>query len=99
MTTNLFYTTTEDLRFSGLPDGPIVIVSDVGFQAFPPNLVRIDDRFAGRTQAMAAAPSLSWLAAARAKGPIGDGRRCAWISLADLAGPTLPMIAQRLAPT
>jgi hypothetical protein len=98
ITQNLFYTTTQELRFSELPAGPVVVVSDVDFQAFPPNLLYVDDEFAGRTRPIAAAPSLAWLASARTKGPIGDGRRCAWISTADGGDgrQTLGMIAQRL---
>ena len=72
-TANLFYTTTADLRFSTLPDGPVVLIADARLQPFPPNLVYVDGEFAGRTRPMAAAPSLAWLQAARAKGSIGDG--------------------------
>ncbi len=99
--TNLFYTTTEDLRFTSIPEGPVVLVGGVGFQAFPPNLLFVDDNFAGRTRPIASAPSLSWLRAARDKAPIGDGRRCAWISTAveGGSGTSLTMIAQRLEPT
>ncbi len=96
---NLFYTTTETVRFSSLPPGPVVVVGDTGYQAFPPNLIRVGDDFAGRTQAMASTPSLAWLAAARRKAYRGDGRRCAWISAAEEQGQTLAMIAERLGPT
>ena len=99
-TANLFYTTTTDLRLSELPPGPVVVVADASFQAFPPNLLFVDGEFAGRTRPMAATPSLAWLGRARDVGHIGDGRRCAWISTA--AGhdnQTLPMIAERLQPT
>jgi hypothetical protein len=98
---NQFYTTTADLRLSSLPQGPVVIVADVRFQPFPPNLIYVDEEFAGRTRAMASAPSLVWLQAALSKGMIGDGRLCAWISTS--AGTserqTLSMIAQRLEST
>jgi hypothetical protein len=98
---NLFYTTTADLRLSSLPEGPVVIVADVRFQLFPPNLIYVDEEFAGRTRPMASAPSLAWLQAARSKGMIGDGRLCSWISTA--AGTseyqTLSMISQRLEST
>ncbi len=98
---NLFYTTTADLRLSNLPQGPVVIVADARFQPFPPNLLYVDDEFAGRTRAMASAPSLVWLQAARSKGMIGDGRLCSWISTAvgTSESQTLPMIAQRLEST
>lgn len=99
---NLFYTTTADLRWSSLPEGPIVIVADVTFQPFPPNLLYVDEEFAGRTRAMAMAPSLSWLQAARLKGMTGDGRLCSWISTAvgtTAETQTLSMIAERLEST
>ena len=100
-TLNLFYSTTAGLRLSSLPEGPVVVVAAADFQAFPPNLFYVDGEFAGRTRPIAAAPSLSWLQAARAKGMIGDGRICAWISTAEggTEHPTLPMILQRLEPT
>ena len=98
---NLFYTTTAGLRLSSLPQGPVVIVADVGFQPFPPNLLYVDEEFAGRTRPMAMAPSLSWLQAARSKGMIGDGRLCSWISVAGdtTESQTLSIIAERLEPT
>ena len=98
---NLFYTTTADLHLSSLPQGPVVIVPDVSFQPFPPNILYIDGEFTGRTQPMAMAPSLSWLQSARLKGMIGDGRLCAWISTAGgtAESQTLSIIAERLEPT
>ncbi|WP_439549056.1 CHAT domain-containing protein [Falsiroseomonas sp.] len=100
-TPNLFYTTTADLKLSSLPKGPIVVAADATLQPFPPNLLYVGDNFAGRTRPMAAVPSLAWLKAARDRGPIGDGRLCAWISTAvgGSGSETLPMIAQRLEPT
>lgn len=97
-TANLFYTTTADLRLSDLPQGPVIVVADADLQAFPPNIFYVQDEFAGRTRAIAAAPSLGWLRAARSTGPIGDGRLCAWISTAanQAQSQTLSMIAQRL---
>jgi len=98
---NLFYTTTADLRLSSLPHGPVVIVADVKFQPFPPNLLYVDDVFAGCKRPMAMAPSLSWLQAAQFKGMIGDGRFCSWISTAvgTTESQTLSMIAERLEST
>lgn len=97
---NLFYTTTENLRISHLPAGPILLVADAHFQSFPPNLLFVDDEFAGRTRPMAAAPSLAWLGEARKQGLIGDGRLCVWISTATGDdSQTLLMIAKRLEPT
>ncbi|MHB8271991.1 CHAT domain-containing protein [Bradyrhizobium sp.] len=100
-TANLFYTTTADLRLSGLPEGPVIVVADASVQPFPPNIFYVDDEFAGRTRPIAAAPSLGWLRAARSIGMIGDGRLCAWISTAasQTENQTLSMIAQRLEPS
>jgi CHAT domain-containing protein len=99
-TANLFYTSTEDLRLSELPTGPVVVIADVTLQPFPVNLLYVEGEFAGRTRPMAAAPSLAWLQAARNKGMIGDGRICAWISTAvsEAESQTLAMVAQRLEP-
>lgn len=99
-TPNLFYTTTADVRVSELPRGPVVVVADASLQAFPPNLLYVNGDFAGRTRPMAAAPSLAWLGQARQVDVSGDGRKCAWIPTAeDGENRTLPMIAERLAPT
>lgn len=99
-TANLFYTSTADLRLSQLPDGPVVIAADTGFQTFPPNLLFVDGEFAGRTRPMAATPSLAWLGRAREAAFLGDGQMCAWISTAAGGdGQTLQMIAERLQPT
>ena len=97
-TPNLFHLTTEALRWSSFPAGPTVVIADVQYQAFPVNLIRVDDSFAGRIAPVATAPSLAWLTAARASGPIGDGRRVAWISEADVTGKTLSMLVSRLQP-
>lgn len=94
---NIFYTTTDNLRFSDLPPGPIVLIPEASLQSFPPNLLFVDSEFAGRTRPMASAPSLAWLAGARRTGLIGDGRYCAWISTAGGGeSQTLAMVAERL---
>jgi hypothetical protein len=99
---NLFYTTTENLRLSELPPGPVVLAADATVQLFPPNIFYLGDDFSGRTRPMAAVPSLAWLKAAQQTGALGDGRLCAWISTAvgrRAENDTLPMIAGRLDPT
>ena len=98
---NVFYTTTDQLRFSDLPTGPTVLIPDVELQAFPPNLLYVNGKFAGRTRPMSSAPSVAWLAAARPMGLIGDRRICAWIPTdpAKSQITTLSSIADRLAPT
>ena len=98
---NVFYTTTNRLRFSDLPTGPTVLIPDTELQAFPPNLLFVNGEFAGRTQPMSSAPSVAWLAAARPMGLIGDGRICAWIPTdpENSAMTALSIMAHRLAPT
>ena len=98
---NVFYTTTDPLRFSSLPTGPTVLIPDTELQAFPPNLLYVNGEFAGRSQPMSSAPSVAWLAAARPIGLIGDGRICAWIPTdpSNSAMTTLSIMAHRLAPT
>lgn len=94
-TFNLFHVTTEALKWTGLPEGPLVFVNDVALQPYPPNIIRTGDSFIGRERAVAAAPSLAWLTAALARGRVGDGRRCAWISSAEQNGTTLRLLIQR----
>lgn len=95
---NLFHLSTEMLRWSSVPVGPTVVIADVRYQSFPPNLIRVGDDFAGRLGPIAAAPSLTWLSASRARGTVGDGRRLAWISEAQGENTTLPFLAASLAP-
>jgi len=96
---NLFYVSTERLRVSDLPDGPVVLVMDTELGQMPPNLLRVDDELAGEKRAMATTPSLSWLASARASVTTSSNQSSAWISASDKHGRTLPMIAERLRDT
>lgn len=98
-TPNLFYITTEQLRVSALPDGPVVVVADADLQQLPSNIIRIDDDFAGQKRPMAAAPSLSWLKAARVNPPKTNGRMVAWISQEERLGQTFVAIAGRISET
>lgn len=95
---NLFYTTTEQLRLSVLPDAPTIISAATELQAFPPNILRDADDFLGRRQPVATVPSLAWLRGARADNWIGDGRLLAWISAAESeeGRVTLSLLARRL---
>jgi hypothetical protein len=96
---NIFYTSTERLRFEDIPKGPTVLVLDTHIQELPPNLFRSGEEFAGQKIPIASAPSLSWLLRARKHPASSDGRRNAWISTAERDGQTLSMIAERLRPT
>jgi hypothetical protein len=98
-TFNMFYTSTEGIGLSDLPNGRVVLVADTVLQQVPPNLLLVDRDLAGRSRPMAAAPSLSWLAVARGRAGGGNGKLSAWISSAEKYGLTLAMIADRLGPT
>lgn len=99
-TANLFYTSTQQLQLSQLPDGPVTIIADTELQQIPPNLFRVGEEFAGQTRPMSASPSLSWLKAAHAGGgAVHNGRLKAWISQEDRQGATLVSIAEWLAET
>jgi hypothetical protein len=98
-TLNLFHTSTEHLGVTELPAGRVLLVADTEIQTLPPNLLRIGEAFAGEDRAMAMAPSLSWLAAARARSAGTTGKLAAWISTDDLHGRTLALIADGLRDT
>ncbi|TAY29959.1 CHAT domain-containing protein (plasmid) [Rhizobium ruizarguesonis] len=98
-TPNLFYTSTESLRLTSLPAGPILVVADTELQQLPCNILRVGDEFAGENHPMASAPSLSWLKAARENPAQTDGRKVAWISQEEKLGETLVAIKTRLADT
>ncbi|MER9504697.1 CHAT domain-containing protein [Mesorhizobium sp. M0579] len=98
-TPNLFYITTEQLRVSAMPNGPVVIVADADLQQLPSNIIRINDDFAGQKGPLAQVPSLSWLKAARANPPKTNGRMVAWISQEERLGQTFVAIAGRLSET
>ncbi|MGY3404033.1 hypothetical protein ACVWZV_000146 [Bradyrhizobium sp. GM5.1] len=95
-TVNLFYNTTDRLRVTDMPDGPVVVVADAELQQLPSNIIRIGDDFAGQKRPMASAPSLFWLKAARANPPATNGRMVAWISQEDRLGETFVAIAARI---
>ncbi|MBX9596013.1 MAG: CHAT domain-containing protein [Roseomonas sp.] len=80
---NIFYTSTESFVLHDLPPGPLIFVSDVGLQRFPPQLLRNGERFVGTDQPTAVIPSLSWLKAARSSMPRRETRSIAWISTAE----------------
>lgn len=95
-----FHVSTESLGVSELPSRAVLVAS-TGLQGFPPNLLRVGPDLAGRDRRLAAAPSLTWLHAARRNSWRGDGRINAWIPDAapDEGWPTLAIIAERLRST
>ena len=97
---NRFFTSTEALSLTGIGTGAAtLVVGDKHLRSMPPNLSRVGAGFAGETQPMAAAPSLTWLRAAVAAARQGDGRRVAWISSADSKGTTLATLGDRMEET
>ncbi|RWE32275.1 MAG: CHAT domain-containing protein [Mesorhizobium sp.] len=102
MPANAFLTTTERLRFSQLPNGPTILIADTRLASLPPNLMRaaplgrqVPFQYAGELYPFSAAPSLSWLDAARRVKEIGDGRRLAWMP----GGGTMAAVADFCADT
>lgn len=98
-TMNLFYVTTERLRFSDLPMVRTLLVASTDIQQIPPNLLRVGDDFAGQRIPIAAVPSLLWFDTARKRSVNTSQKMTAWISAADTKGKTLTMIAERLEET
>ena len=100
-TDNLFYTSMNGLGLTLARPKRMLVVTDTVLQQIPPNLLLVSDDFIGRTVAMAAAPSLLWLKAARSSTRVSNGRKIAWISTADKGSenPTLRMVAERLTST
>ena len=96
---NVFWTSTESLGLTLSAPKPTILIMDTTLQRFPPNLLRIEDDFAGRLMPIVSAPSMSWLAArapSQAK-EANNGSR-AWIPTD--TGPekdmALDMLAERL---
>lgn len=96
---NMFYNSMARLGLTAMPTGRAVVVADVVLQQLPPNLLMMSGDFVGRSAAVAAAPSLSWLKDARAR-PESTGAPCAWIpiSTAAEADQTLAILKDRLTP-
>lgn len=83
---NAFLSTTEKLRLSSLPAGPLLLIRDSRMASFPPSLLRAGPHgssaltpFAGAERPVSSAPSVLWLDAAMRCASLGDGRRLAWM--------------------
>ncbi|MGI8508655.1 MAG: hypothetical protein ACR2MQ_04965 [Gemmatimonadaceae bacterium] len=94
---NVFFTSTEGIGLSDLPERAVIVAS-TELQPYPPNLFRVEDELAGRSRRLAAVPSLAWLDAARSREFQSDGRSVAWIPTAepDEEFPTLAVLAEAL---
>lgn len=96
---NLFYTSQQGIGTTLTLEGPTVLVAATSLQVIPPNLLLANDELAGRTTAMAAAPSLSWLTAIRGVTHPPNRPWRAWIPTTmddDERRGTLAMVAERL---
>lgn len=96
----VFDRTTKELGWTALPDGPTIVISDTALRSYPPTLLRavkgaasVRDDPAGLSRPLAAAPSLTWLAAARRLPSLGDGRRVAWMPGEPGKGSTMAFVA------
>jgi hypothetical protein len=94
---NAFLTTTDKLRLSSLPPGPLLLIRDSRMASFPPSLLRAGPYgssavtlFAGAERPVSSAPSVLWLEAAMRYKSLGDGRRLAWMP----GGGTMKAIAE-----
>jgi hypothetical protein len=95
---NAFYSGMEALGLEVSPSPRGLLVMDTMLQHVPPNLVLVSGELAGRTTAMAAAPSLSWLRAAQKRDRSLEGST-AWIPTGGGERETLAMLADRLTPS
>jgi hypothetical protein len=85
------------LAVTDLPSHRVVVVPDARLSDLPVNLLSVDGVFAGENRAMAAAPSLTWLASAatRRDRPIGPSH--CWIPTIGAADDSLlPRVANDL---
>lgn len=94
---NLFYTSTEGLGISELPERAVLVMS-TELQPYPANLLRLGDELVGFSRRLAVVPSLAWLASARTAGPSANKRHVAWIPTAGSAegSATLTTVADRV---
>lgn len=93
---NVFFLSTEALRFFALPASPILVVASTNLQCLPLHLWRLGEEFAGNNHALVAVPSLSWLRAARAVKLVDGRKKFAWLSTNSQVGQTIGMVANRL---
>jgi Tfp pilus assembly protein PilF len=84
---------------SNLPPQRVVVIPDASLADIPVNLLLVDNVFAGETRAMAAAPSLPWLAnAAARRGRAVEKSHC-WIPTEGAPADSLLLrVAEELGP-
>jgi len=85
------------LGVSALPPQRVIIVPDAGLADLPVNLLPVDGVFSGEHRAMAAAPSLPWLATAAERRDRRAGPSHCWIPTVGAAEDSLlPRVANDL---
>ncbi|QGU87932.1 CHAT domain-containing protein [Erwinia sorbitola] len=92
-TPNLFFDSTEFIRFDFDFHEKSVLILDVQLQSLVPNLIPLPSGLAGTQAAISCAPSLAWLEQTRRTPVKTNGNLVSWISTADLAGQTLKAMA------
>lgn len=80
---NEFYVSMEALDIQLPRTESLLVVAEPLLQQIPVNLVLEANEFLGRTCAIGAAPSLSWLASVRVTARREDNRYLAWISASE----------------
>ncbi len=85
------------LAVTDLPPQRVIVVPDARLSDLPVNLLSVDGVFAGERRAMAAAPSLTWLAAAASQRDRPVGPSHCWIPTVGAAEDSLlPRVANDL---
>jgi len=98
-TSNLFYTSMNFLEISNLPDTRLLVILSADLAQIPSNILMIDNELAGRTKAVAIAPSSSWLSYSIQNPLQTNGNFVSWISRDDSIQTSLPVMIERLSPT
>lgn len=83
---NIFFQTMEKLPVPVPSEQRVVVIAEPGLQLIPPNLILVDENFAGSSKALAYVPSLTWLDAVREKPRNTSNTRIAWLSEARKEG-------------
>ncbi|WP_455813612.1 CHAT domain-containing protein [Pseudomonas graminis] len=92
-TPNLFFDSTEFIRFDFDFHGKSVLILDVMLQSLVPNLIQLQSGLAGTLAAISCAPSLVWLEQTSSSPVKTNGKRVSWISTAGSEGQTLKAMA------
>ncbi|MEJ5077959.1 hypothetical protein [Erwinia sp. MYb535] len=92
-TPNLFFDSTEFIRFDFDFHEKSVLILDVMLQSLVPNLIQLQNGLAGTLAAISCAPSLIWLEQTSRSPVKTNGKLVSWISTAGSEGQTLKAMA------